>query len=151
MMSLNEHPCRCKGRFNASQKGCEFRQIAVMLGASPPHAFTGRKTPASPYLLLPLVPGFGMVNDRIPIKHRVWTVIVEFAGRFFRRPSRATLFVDRSENYIRVSCTTRILPDDITRILANFESQLSRMDLSGMLRNTASSDSLARFRMSSVW
>src|SRR2546426_4093934 len=124
MKSLNEHPCRCKGRFNASQKGCEFRQIAVMLAASPPQAFVGRKTPASAHLVLPFVAEFGMVNDRVPIKHRVWTVIVEFAGCFFRRPSRAALLVDRSENYIRVSCTSRILPDDVARVLANFESQL---------------------------
>jgi hypothetical protein len=58
------------------------------------------------------------------MEHRDQPVIQEFAGGFLLRPSGAALFVDRSENDIRVAGAVRISPDDVSGILPDFEPQM---------------------------
>ena len=52
------------------------------------------KTPVSAKLLFPLMSGLRPVNHGIPIKHRVQTVIEEFAIGLFVCPPNGALFID---------------------------------------------------------
>src|SRR5262249_51445525 len=107
--SMNRHTRRSQGGFNAGQERCELRQKPFVLGASPLHDLARGYPPISSEFLFPLVSGLGLVNHGIPIKHRVQTIIEEFTGGLFCRPSKSALFVNRSQNYIPVSCTPLVI------------------------------------------
>src|SRR2546425_7314283 len=95
-----------------------------MLGAAPLDAFSGGEAPGPTQFLFPFMAGIGLMNERIPIEHRMYAVIEEFARCFILRPSGATLLIDGRENDIRAAARVRISPDDISGILADLEPQM---------------------------
>src|SRR5438132_12895435 len=95
-----------------------------MLRAAPLDAFSGGEAPGSAQFLFPFMAGIRLMNESIPIEHRVQPVIEEFARCFLLRPSRATLLVDGCENDIRIAGRVRISLDDISGILPDLEPQM---------------------------
>src|SRR5262249_18816824 len=98
--SLNPHSRHGQRRFNSDQERRKFGHEPIVLAARPLYAFSRGKAPGSAQPLFPFMAGLRLINNGIPIEHRVQLVIEKFAGGFFFFPSTATLFVDRSENYI---------------------------------------------------
>src|SRR5439155_21902015 len=97
---------------------------SIMLASGPLYDFVRRKTPVSTQLLSPFMANFGLVNNRIPIEHRVQAVIEEFAGGFLLRPTGAAFFIDRSQNHVRVSCAVGVTSDDVSSVLADLKPQV---------------------------
>ena len=121
---LNLHSGRRQSGFDSRQERRKLGQQTIVLAARALDAFVRRETERAPHFLLPFTAGFRPVNDRIPMEDRVQPIIEEFAGGFFLEPSGAALCVDRRQNRIRISGAVRISPDDISRVLADFESQM---------------------------